>query len=1288
MATQADGGDDRMSRPRIAGQTQPQLRQRTAVSSPDEPRTTPITRPTGPPAGPGGTAPGAAGSGPKGLGLTSVAGRKKKRLGRQGLLRTLCLRPAGVLGRCIALLLPLVILGLGLVYAKLRSGPISARFLANPIEQALNAELGGFKVAIGDAELRLSERGWLELRLKSVRLTDEADNLVALAASAGVEISGRALRRGRIAPSRVDLIEPRFLLTTDEAGALSVRPSAEPTARPDVRGAASERRADGEPAASPKPGPQPAARAGQDESAAMINVAGALSQALSRMREDDATAFFLEAFGLRHATVILDREGNKVVWKVPELNLDLSHKQQKSVLIANARVDTGGEPWSLSLRATEGAQDHSVRLEATFDSLVPHMAVRGFGWLHALSGFNAPVAGKALIDLGPRGDVRYGRLEMTAGAGQIMLDGFALAVERGALQAALKGPGQLEITLAELQSGDNRIRLKGTMARQAPAASWTFDVSAVDGALAGAEAGSPPVRLERFRSRGSIGTEAGRIELTELTIKAGAAEVVAKGEMGGGASLEGKISPMPLSMLKAVWPEALAPRARAFVRESVAKGQLRGGSFKLATQPGDAAAGNGDARRLSLTLEAADLEIEVRKGLPPIEAPRALLRVEGNSLELTIPEAQVASSGNRKIALRGGRATIVELDAQHPLAEISVRALGPLAALLELAERDPAVPAKGLGIPLAHVEGKADFQIRIAAPLGQETAAQDLRYDIKGRISDAKIKDAVGTHDISGASMTLDASERGADLKGEALLAGVPLRFSSHWMSNGNDSRPPQLKINARLDNADRAQLGLDLDAFLQGEVPFEITVQRGTADDLKVHVYGDLTAAELILDDVHWQKPVGRPARVEFDVAKRRQTRIVELQNFKVAGENIAVDGWVALGPDNKAREYYFPDFSLNVVTNLEVQGTLRADRMWEVRVRGKTFDGRDLFRSFFAFADAAPKPARPDKPGIELAAEIDTVLGASDTTLKHVRFRATKRAQQLVGLDMSASMEGGRQVTALMRPERGRPRTLQIDSTDAGQALKLIGFYPNMVGGKGHLRLNLDTRGAVETAGTLEVKNFRILGDPIIAEVFATPDPSSPPVQGKGRRKVVREQFDFQTLEAAFMVGNGQVVIENSSAHGPLIGASMRGKLDFKAQSMLLGGTYVPLSGLSRPLSQLPGIRELFTGPRGEGLLGITYEIKGSMADPQVLVNPLSMLAPGIIREIFQMAPENSKVTPKSEPARRGQPQIRSSPPTEKGGSRGAARSAEPEVGDGWSTKIEGNPAKRRPPAQPQQQ
>jgi hypothetical protein len=241
-------------------------------------------------------------------------------------------------------------------------------------------------------------------------------------------------------------------------------------------------------------------------------------------------------------------------------------------------------------------------------------------------------------------------------------------------------------------------------------------------------------------------------------------------------------------------------------------------------------------------------------------------------------------------------------------------------------------------------------------------------------------------------------------------------------------------------------------------------------------------------------------------------------------------------------------------------------------------------------------------------------------------------------------------------------------------------------MVGGTGTLALNLDGRGAADKHGQATIVNFRVLGDTIASEVFQAPDESRPLIAQQprpGTRRVLREQFDFEELFAQFSIGNGQLAIDNALARGPLIGASVRGKVDFRSRRLDVGGTYVPLSGLSRAFSEIPLLGLILTGPNGEGVLGITYMIKGAMANPQVTVNPFSPLTPGLLREFTQMAPESVAITPQAEPRKatptaKAGPQLRSSPPAASAPGVTAAPRA-PEVLDGWTATPKQAPQRK---------
>ena len=70
---------------------------------------------------------------------------------------------------------------------------------------------------------------------------------------------------------------------------------------------------------------------------------------------------------------------------------------------------------------------------------------------------------------------------------------------------------------------------------------------------------------------------------------------------------------------------------------------------------------------------------------------------------------------------------------------------------------------------------------------------------------------------------------------------------------------------------------------------------------------------------------------------------------------------------------------------------------------------------------------------------------------------------------------------------------------------------------------------------------------------------------------------------------------------------------------------GTLVPLYGPNNLLGQLPLVG-LFLGGEKEGLLGITYEVVGRPGNPVLHINPISALAPGLLRKVFEFPANNN--------------------------------------------------------------
>ena len=524
---------------------------------------------------------------------------------------------------------------------------------------------------------------------------------------------------------------------------------------------------------------------------------------------------------------------------------------------------------------------------------------------------------------------------------------------------------------------------------------------------------------------------------------------------------------------------------------------------------------------------------------------------------------------------------------------------------------------------------------------------------------------------MTGANVAVDLTGTAIEAKGEMLINGVLAKASWQHVFGATPDKQPPLRILASLDNSDRTQLGFELNELVQGEVGVEVLVSHNASHERSVQVRADLVNAEVSLDSLAWRKPKGRPSIFQFDVVKGSGQMPTELHNVKLVGDNVAIEGWMGIGPDHKPREFRFPQFSLNVIGSLNVSGRLRPDNVLEVTAKGTTYDGRDIFRSFFDVGRAQEQPDK-NKPGLDLRADIDTVVGFSDTSMRDVRLQLRKRGNKMVGLEVRGKLEGGKPFNAVLRGEGNEARVLRADAADAGLLFKVVGFYPNAFGGQMNLEVNLDGQGPADRNGTLWARDFYVLGDPILSEVLQNADNTPNSSQGKRGRTVVREKFDFDTMRIPFSIGHGQFVMNGASIKGPLVGATLRGKVDFRSQRIEVGGTYVPLSGLNSALAPIPLLGPVLTGLGGEGIFGITFAIQGGLASPQVIVNPFALVTPGIFREIMQLTPDDPRIVPREKaPVRNDSGAARSSSSAAKG-SGGGSTGAGPDIGAGWSAEA----------------
>ena len=169
-------------------------------------------------------------------------------------------------------------------------------------------------------------------------------------------------------------------------------------------------------------------------------------------------------------------------------------------------------------------------------------------------------------------------------------------------------------------------------------------------------------------------------------------------------------------------------------------------------------------------------------------------------------------------------------------------------------------------------------------------------------------------------------------------------------------------------------------------------------------------------------------------------------------------------------------------------------------------------------------------------------------------------------------------------------------------------------------------DTQAGSPMKGTVDVSKFRIVNAPVLAKILTLGS-----LTGIGDT-MSGDGIYFDHLVLPFRVTGSRIYVEDARMAGPAIGLTLQGQVDRVNDVLELEGTLVPAYTLNSVLGNVPVLGPLLIGREGEGIFGVTYAVKGSTENPSVIVNPLSAIAPGFLRRIFEFG---SSMPPEAAPA-----------------------------------------------------
>jgi len=305
----------------------------------------------------------------------------------------------------------------------------------------------------------------------------------------------------------------------------------------------------------------------------------------------------------------------------------------------------------------------------------------------------------------------------------------------------------------------------------------------------------------------------------------------------------------------------------------------------------------------------------------------------------------------------------------------------------------------------------------------------------------------------------------------------------------------------------------------------------------------------------------------------------------------DVDVDGAILGAKFAQARISPGDDFKVDAVNS---------PKAVKATVRGASLDARPFIKSL----TESGSPAQSGAKDFDIDMKIGSVGGANRQAISGLELAAARRG----GQDRLTSLRGriGQGSVGATRTPEG---DLRLVATDAGAVLKFVDLYSRMEGGA--LDLALRTGGEASD-GEAVVTNFVLRDEPAFRKLVA----AAPAQDGQA---VDPTAVRFERMKIDFERTPGAVQIRDAVIYNPIMGLTTAGAINFARNEIDLSGTFVPAYSLNTMLSRIPLLGLVLGGGQNEGVFGLTYRVHGALSQPQLAVNPLSAIAPGILRKIL---------------------------------------------------------------------
>ncbi|MEP3278672.1 MAG: AsmA-like C-terminal domain-containing protein [Stappiaceae bacterium] len=1063
----------------------------------------------------------------------------------------------------------LLLAGIGRLYL----GPVESDTIRDVVQSRLQPFMGpGNDLTIGAVEMDIFGQNGVKVVVKQASLSSWANKSSAYLPETNITLDRLSLLTGDIVVHDVSVVDPR-LETQFSGGGLNV---------PEISTLSSQ----------------------------LENGLDALGERLKQYR--------LDSISIRGGGVFLNGEQD---WKFDDLDAEIKGDTQN--LVISGAFGAAGSRRRITLQRTKDGQTGAVDVVA----FTPEVVAADFLPVNMEAkrgrGLGLPLSIKFASRFDNTSAFSEAMLNLNVGAGFLSFspeDSFS--VDKIAADIRWRqGEKRTFIPTLKIVSGRTAFDFRGYAepSDDPNTEKWKVAFQAINSPVGPSDVGGSVLNLDNLYASALVDLNNRNVEIEAVGGRVGPSRISGVGFFdlspgGPWLSFAGNVDPMPVESVKRLWPSMISPKTRRWFIKHISGGQMLGAQLDVVLNglafdgdPGTPGFGK-DGLALDFSFEGATLHGIGE--LPSVIQMSGDADINASAFHLKVAEGLVRKPVDKDVLVKSASFEIPDLRVKDKEAILSLTLAGDAIDIGTALDQKPVLMGTRIGVDPANLGGTADITINTEFPLENSGDIEQFAWSIEGTVDKFSSSEAIDGQKIGDASLTLDVTPERAVIKGTGRLNGLKADIDIVQPLRESGASSARQGVALSITAKELKQNGIDLEGLVSGPMQISVNVRPDGAKE----VSADLTKSQLNLSSVGWKKGKGVPAKASFVL--KEQGEELHLEDFALTSDGVNIRGHIDVHADKGLQAATFDTFAFRQGDDASLK-IKQAKGRYEIDLRARRFDGRGIITSLKTTSE-------DDASGLgdraTVSVKIEKMTGFNKASLFDLSARFDLRKDHIRSGTITGRLDDKTPLTVEIEPTENQ-RVLQANTGDAGKLLAFLDIYTKMRGGEGVLSAALDE--GDNATGRIKLTEISIENDETVKELVGRQGRDEKRVHGTSiviRQAAEKGSADFAVMEMNFSLRDDLLIVEDAIVKGPVVGGTASGQLDLSTQTIKLSGTFVPIYAVNSLFGKLPVIGQIVGGGKNGGLFAVTFALTGPIDDPQLRVNPVSALAPGIFRKIFE--------------------------------------------------------------------